>query len=172
MDLDKNENEILAMGAIFRANSGLHFLNQCLTYIHRGGTDAAFSRSIYILFSYNFELILKACILLGSQQTMKIDLIEEIKSHNLEKLSKKLSGNVLGELDIKSIQREENSGFIEYVIEMISGDNIVIQDLIDVRYDFVKDVLRNTDSNEASRMKGEVEVMLGMTKTVMKMLRL
>ena len=54
-----NENKILAKGAIFRANSGFWFLEECLTRIHRGSTDAAFSRSLYILFSYNFnDLIL------------------------------------------------------------------------------------------------------------------
>jgi len=172
MRLVENENEILAKGAIFRANSGLHFIDECLTHIHRGGTDAAFSRSLYILFSYNFELILKARILLASRQTKREDLIKEIKSHNLEKLSYKLLKENLGDLDIKNIQQRESSGFTEYFIEMVSGDNIVVQDLVDVRYDFDKDSLRNSVSNESERMKSEVKVMLNMTKKVMKMLRL
>jgi len=172
MSLEKNENEILAKGAIFRANSGVHFLDQCLTHIHKGGTDAAFSRSLYILFSYNFELILKARILLASRQTKREDLIKEIKSHDLEKLSKKLSENALCDFDIKSIQKRESSGFTEYVIEIANGNRIVIQDLVDVRYDFVKDLLRNSDPNEADRMRSEVEIMLGMTKKIMKLLGL
>jgi len=172
MSLEKNENEILAERVVFRANSGLHFIDQCLSYIHRGGTDAAFSRSLYVLFSYNFELIIKACILLASSQTKREDLVKEIKTHNLEKLLNSLSEKTLGDIGIKSIRKTESSGFVEYIIEMTIGNNIVIQDFVDVRYDFGKDLLRDTDPNEANRMKSEVEIMLGMTKKIMKMLPL
>jgi len=167
-----NENEILAKGAIFRANSGFWFLEECLTYIHRGGTDVAFSRSLYILFSYNFELILKARILLESRQTRRDDLIKEIKSHDLEELSKRLSKNALNGLDIKNIRRGESSGFTEYVIEMFSGDKIVLQDLVDVRYDFVKNSLRKFDPEESNKMKNEAKIMISMTKKIMKLLKL
>ena len=75
----KSEKYILAERAVFRANSGLYFLEECLALIHKGGTDPAFSRSLYILFSYNFELILKSRILLASELISRKDLIEKIK---------------------------------------------------------------------------------------------
>ncbi|MDP3764791.1 MAG: hypothetical protein Q8Q95_04205 [bacterium] len=170
MNPNKTEKEILAKRAIFRASSGLHFLDQCLIHIHRGATDPAFSRSCYILFSFNFELILKSYLLLTSKQTEKSELIKEIKSHNLDKLSKKLSKDELGNIGIKNIRTKKDSGFKEYLIAMTTGNNIVIQDLIDVRYDFEKGNLRNIDKNESTRMNNEVDILLEMTKKVMKML--
>ena len=53
---------------------------------------------------------------------------------------------------------------------MVSGNDIIVQDLIDVRYDFEKDQLRNTDPNESCRMRSEVEILLGVTQKIMKML--
>ncbi|MEK7463390.1 MAG: hypothetical protein AAB621_03455 [Patescibacteria group bacterium] len=168
MNQDKSEKEILAKRVIFRANSGLHFLDQCLTHIHRGGTDAAFSRSLYILLSFNFELILKSRLLLASNQIKREDLIKEIKSHNLEELSKKLSENELNDINIKSIKKREDSGFTEYLVEMDNGNNIILQDLIDIRYDFEKDNLRKIDPNEADRMQNEIEILFEVAKKIMK----
>jgi len=100
------------------------------------------------------------------------DLIKEIKSHDLEELSKRLSKNALNGLDIKNIRRGESSGFTEYVIEMFSGDKIVLQDLVDVRYDFVKNSLRKFDPEESNKMKNEAKIMISMTKKIMKLLKL
>jgi hypothetical protein len=168
----KTKKEILANRAISRARSGLYFLEECLTHIHRGGTDAAYSRSIYILFSYNFELILKSRLLLASSFTEQKELIKEVKSHDLEKLSKKLSKDELSSIGVEAIKKEENFGFIEYVVELIEGNKITLQDLTDVRYDFEKDVLRNSDKNESNRMQAEVEALLKMTKKIKKMLKI
>lgn len=170
MNSNKSEKQILANRAIFRARSGLIFLNECLTHIHKGGTDAAFSRSLYILLSYNFELILKSRLLLASNHTKKEDLIRDIKSHDLEKLSRNLLNDELGSIDIKIIQKKEDSGFSEYAIEMTGGNKIVVQDLVDVRYDFEKDNLRNVDLNESDRMRSEVEILLKVTKKIMEMI--
>ncbi|MCC6323177.1 hypothetical protein IT400_00090 [Candidatus Nomurabacteria bacterium] len=51
MEYNKYE---LTKRAIARASSGLHFLNDCL-FNKKGGTDPAYSRSWYILLSFNFE---------------------------------------------------------------------------------------------------------------------
>ena len=171
MNLNKNEKEILAKRAIFRATSGLHFLDECLTHIHKSGTDAAFSRSLYILLSFNFELILKSRLLLASNKIKRDDLIKEIKSHNLEELSKKLSKDELASIGLKSIRKGNNAGFIEYIVEMTNNRNVIIQDLVDVRYDFVKDTLRNSDSDEANRMKNEIEILNKIVKEIKKMLK-
>ena len=50
-----------------------------------------------------------------SKKIKKDELIKEIKSHNLEKLSKKLSKKALEDLGIKNIRRKNNNGFIEYI---------------------------------------------------------
>jgi len=169
MNSNKSEKEKLAERAIFRANSGLYFLDECLEHFHRGGTDAAFSRSLYILFSYNFELIIKSYLLLVSNKTKKEDLLKEIKSHNLEKLSKKFPAGVLKNICIKNIQKNNVFGFDQYEIEMINGEKIIIQDFTDIRYDFEKDALRGVDHNEAITMKRWVDNLLEATKIIMKM---
>jgi len=84
--------KILAQRAIGRAGSGLFFIEEVLE--SRGdSTDIAYSRSWYILLSFNFELILNALIAFESTGTTNEEVIKDIMkvkpSHNFEKLFKK-----------------------------------------------------------------------------------
>jgi len=57
---------VLAQRVITRASSGLYFIEDILR--NRGdSTDGAYSRSWYVLLSFNFELILNALIALESR---------------------------------------------------------------------------------------------------------
>ncbi|MDO8676588.1 MAG: hypothetical protein Q7K16_02975 [Candidatus Azambacteria bacterium] len=168
---DWSQNKKLAMGAIFRANSGLQFLNRCLECIHKGGTDIAFSRSLYILLSHNTELILNALFFLINTNLNKKELIEKTKTgHNLKVLSDKLKEKDLNIIGIKKVEVRNNGDLNEYVITMINNDSIVVQDLIETRYDFKYDQLRDLDPNESERMKKETEILLDMTNKIIKML--
>src|SRR3989344_47538 len=160
------EKNILVSRAIGRAETGLYFLRECLTKIHRGGTDAAFSRSIYILLSFNFELILKSRVILNRNITSRKDLLKGIKHHNLEKLSKELSSSLLKDINIKDIQTKKDAGFVEYKIKIVEGEEIIIQDLVDVRYDFIKDNLRNIDVDESTRINNEIDIFLKMVEKI------
>ncbi|MEK7561106.1 MAG: hypothetical protein AAB539_04085 [Patescibacteria group bacterium] len=162
----KDQKYFLVNRITERAKSGLNFLYEVLTTIHTGGTDAAFSRSCYILFSYNFELILKSWIILNRNETVKMDLLRGLSSHDLEKLSKEIPENKLVDIDIESIKKKEDNGFIEYAVKMVDDREIVVQDLVDVRYDFVKDNLRGTDRNEGNRMREEVDLLLRIVKKI------
>jgi hypothetical protein len=148
-----------------RAYGGLVFMRRCLEVIHTKGTDAAFSRQIYILLSYNFELILKSAIILFRKEKNKDDLIKGLNYHDLEKLSKEISVNNLNSVDIKTIKKINNN-FISYEIETIRGDKINIQDIIDVRYDFEKDALRDIDPEESEKIKKEIEIMEEIIKKI------
>ncbi|MDP2676401.1 MAG: hypothetical protein Q8O83_01825 [bacterium] len=168
----KTNKQILANRAIARAESCLNFLDECLQLVHRGsGTDPAYSRSIYILFSYSFELILKSRLLLASKQVERDDLIKEIKSHDLEKLSKKLSKTELNNISIKNIKKQKTLNFEEYKIEMTGGGDFIIQDLTDVRYDFAKDNLRNNNLDEWNQLQEMKEVMFYMIKFIREMIK-
>lgn len=156
----------LANRVISRAKSGLYFIDECLQCIHTGETDGAYSRSIYILFSFNFELILKSRIMLARNSTTKEDLIKGLKHHNFELLSKELSSGELSDINIKKIQKTQNTDFVEYEVETTKGEKIIIQDIIDVRYDFTKDSLRDPDPQEAERMKKEINILLEMIKKI------
>lgn len=162
----KNEQSVLVKRAINRAASGLYFLEKILDLVHTGGTDAAFSRSVYILLSFNFELILKSRLILARTGGSPDALLKGIKSHDLEMLSKELSESELRDIFISSIRKRQNAGFVEYEIETTEGRKIVVQDLVDVRYDFEKDSLRDSDPNEAARIKEEIEVLLKMVRKI------
>lgn len=146
--------KILFNRVISRAEVAVEFLTQCLNKIHTGGTDPAFSRSIYILHSYNFELILKSrLILLSKKKTIK-DIDNELRGHDLESLSKNKNLKDVGILKIKKYK----TGFKRYSIETVYG-KFKIQDFTDVRYDYHKSSLRKTDEYESKRIKAEIEMM-------------
>lgn len=166
-----NEKKDLVNRAISRAETGLYFILECLDHIHRGGTDAAFSRSIYILFSFNFELILKSRVILSRSGKTKEDLLKNLTHHDLEKISKELSGRDLNDINIKSIIKKCDTGFDEYELETISGKKIIIQDLVDVRYDFVKNSLRSSDPDESDRIRKEINVLLDMINKIQEMIK-
>ncbi len=95
-----------------------------------------------------------------------MDLLRGLSSHDLEKLSKEIPENKLVDIDIESIKKKEDNGFIEYAVKMVDDREIVVQDLVDVRYDFVKDNLRGTDRNEGNRMREEVDLLLRIVKKI------
>ena len=166
-----DEKKTIVNRVISRARSGLYFILECLKHIHRSGTDAAFSRSIYILFSFNFELILKSRVILARDSKTKEDLIKNLKHHDLDKISKELSENDLKDINIKSIDKKCDTGFDEYEIKTVDGRKMIIQDLVDVRYDFIKNTLRNPDPNESNRIKNEIDILFGMIKKIEEMIK-
>jgi len=166
-----DEKKTIVNRVISRARSGLYFILECLKHIYRSGTDAAFSRSIYILFSFNFELILKSRVILARDSKTKEDLIKNLKHHDLDKISKELSENDLKDINIKSIDKKCDTGFDEYEIKTVDGRKMIIQDLVDVRYDFIKNTLRNPDPNESNRIKNEIDILFGMIKKIEEMIK-
>ncbi len=157
----------LVNNAINRAKSGLNFLEECLKCFHTGGTDSAYSRSLYIIFSYSFELILKSSLILRRNETEKEKLLKGINSHDLEKLSEELSSEALGGIGIKKIQKMRDPDFIRYEVGTTDGRKIIVDDLVNVRYDFEKYALRPIDPSESQRMRDEIEIFRGMVRRVM-----
>jgi len=169
-------NQKWATAAIFRANGGLNFLIECLEYIHRGGTDAAYSRSLYILLSYNVELIFEARLLLVSEQLGKDErqlraVLKCKHNHDLELLSYKIGKDDLQGIGIVDVKSETKNDLKRYVVTMSNGDKIIVEDLECVRYDFEKyNKRRDSDFKEAERIKGEVKSLLNITYIIMEML--
>lgn len=110
---ESNRKLTLAERAAMRASSGLYFLENHLLR-SQGGTDAAYSRSRYILLSYNFELILKSWLILVSSFQEEGQIIERLKTHNLEKLFKMRPEDTLLDIQIENITKGELNGFTEY----------------------------------------------------------
>ena len=78
-------------------------------------------------------------------------------SHDFEKLSQRISPELLKKVGLSSVKKQNNEGFVEYEVVMHDGNKIFIQDLIDVRYDFKKDDLRKFDPHEIPRIKNELK---------------
>jgi len=164
--------------AIHRANGGFNFLLQCLEQICRGGTDVAYSRSVYILLSFYCELLLKAYLFLllkdeyGRKTEAELnDLLRGKKDHDLKDLSDKIGKDDLVKLGIDKVYcHETNNDLKRYVITLTNKKKIKIDDLVTVRYDFVSEKLRSVDPEESKRMKREVKIFLEMTDKVMKMI--
>lgn len=163
--------------AIHRASGGFYFLLECLEQIHRGATDAAYSRSAYILLSYYCELLLEAYLLLllkddYSRQTAEelSDLLRGKRNHDLKELSEKIGTEDLEKLGISKIDIDTKNDLKRYVINLSDGEKIIAEDSVTVRYDFKYDRRRDIDPDESGRMKGEIEHLLKMTKKVMELI--
>lgn len=164
------ENEILAYGAVARAKSNLHFIEACLDHFHKSGTDPVYSRSLLILISYSTELIFESYLLLGDTGKSKKELLKTIKKgHNLVVLSGEIIKDKKNFLGLKGCKQKEKRGFIEYVIETEKGE-LIVQDLIDVRYDFVNYELRDVDPNEAENMRKDVALLFEMANKIIEKL--
>ncbi len=161
---EKNE---IAKRAIMRAKSGLNFLQDIALPCVRSGTDAAYSRSIYVLLSYNMELLLSALFILGSNSNSKSKIINSLKAasklHNLQSLFYSIPKEF--RFGIMSVTRKNVNEFVKYEVK-IQNSSIIIEDFIDVRYDFKEGKLRALDKNEGNRLKESVEVLLNFVNNV------
>jgi len=168
----QTKGKILAQRAITRASSGLYFIDEIIRF--RGdSTDGAFSRSWYVLLSFNFELILNSLIALESKGKSNQEVMKDIMSvrpaHDYEKLFQKISTELLSEVGLISIKKQSKNGFIQYEVFFKDGSEAYIQDLVDVRYDFKKDNLRSPDPNEIPRIKKESKSLRSVISVVKKL---
>lgn len=125
-----------------RSETNLYFVQDFLR--DHSASDGAYLRSISILLSYSFELILKAKVVMSNEYKDKIDLEKSLKNlnHDLIKISDKLGGDGLGSLGIKSISMNKMN-FIDYTAITDLGNKILVENFTDIRYDFINDSLRS-----------------------------
>lgn len=134
--------DVMAVGAISRAQSGFGFISRCLDEYPHGTLRAEavsppYSRQINILIAYNFELILNSLMFMGSSNNTENDLIEEAKvGHRLDVLWNKIKTTSTNNLfDINNIQLKNKDMFKFYEIEFVDGKRITLHDLNNIRYD-------------------------------------
>jgi len=163
INMNANIKNELAKRAIIRAQSGLYFLLDVVLPHIQGSTDAAYSRSAYILLSFNTELVLSAFFILGSKKTLEQDIIKDLivasKLHNLESLFSKIPKKF--RFDIQNITKKKVGEFEQYDIK-ISNAVITIEDFTDVRYDFKKSALRSLDQNEGQMLKNATTILVNL----------
>lgn len=165
--MNQNIKNELAKRAIVRAQSGLYFLQDIVLPHIRRGTDAAYSRSAYVLLSYNTELILSALFILGCEKTTETEIINDLilasKSHNYQNIFSKITDKF--RFGIQSIIRNEKDGFVRYDIK-INNSVINVEDFIDVRYDFKKNNLRHMNPDEGADLRNSITLLLNLVKSI------
>lgn len=143
--------EKIAENILARAKSTLYFLEHALTFGGMKANDIVWQRSILIMLSYAFELVLKAKIVLSSKSDNKDSINKELigLGHNIQKILCDLDKrDLISELDIKSYKVISNDKFKRYEIEFKDGIKIVVEDFVDIRYDYVKSDLRNVINHD------------------------
>jgi len=157
----------LAERAKSRAECGLYFLKFVVLPHIRNGTDAVYSRSAYILISYNVELILSALFILGSKKISEAEIIKDLivvsKLHNLQNIFNNIPQKF--RFGINNVVRKNVNGFVQYNIK-IGKSIIAIEDFTDVRYDFKKNFLRLPNQKEGTELERAIMLLLELIKNI------
>ena len=145
-----------------RASTGFTFIGNYLNRVEI--TDPADLRSIYILFSFNFELLLKSRVVMLSDARNEGELEDELRDlkHDLRNIGENILGDSeLNEIGISKISLKSKP-FKKYIVNTTAGKEIDVYDFIDVRYDFFNDEngkerLRSIKNKEQSLLKASIE---------------
>ena len=162
--MNNKEKYKIAFRLTTGSSCGLTFLEDYLH--HNQKTDIAFIRSIYMLLSYNVELLLKSrVVMLGSflnENKLKNKLIN--LSHNLIKIKKELGSAELFKVGIREIIKSDTS----YIIKTTSDTEIKIEDFIDIRYDYLFGKMRSISGNEYEEIMKYLKDLFKILKSVKK----
>lgn len=155
----------IAKRILSRAETGLYFIEDFL--FRHNAADGAYFRSLLILFSYSFELVLKSQLVIACQESDRASLEKRLKylGHSIEKIIQEFSEGQLRDLGIQKAEARVNSSFLGYIITTKSGNQISIEDFVDVRYDFLKDSLRDLPKDE------DVKIWIREIKKIIKAIR-
>ena len=171
--MEVSDKKKYALGFLIKGKTSVifvdTFLSKCKDFL-----DETSLRSIYILLSYGFEMILKSRIILsyegGCEKCLNRKLIN--LSHDLEKVAKKLGSEGLSEIGIEKVElREEtyiNSSekFRCYYIKTIDNKNIRIENFIDVRYPGLNLPVRPISKEEFNNIKECIKDIYAVIKNI------
>jgi hypothetical protein len=154
--MNESEQKNIAFKLMARIETGFSFIEDKYLVQQRnsGGPDMAWLRSVYILFSYHFELLLKLALVLTHTFKDEKELNAKLKrlGHNLEAIGSELGGAALENIGITNIFLQNG----EYTITTIDK-KIYVKDFNDIRYDFIGGKIRNISANEDSIIKESLE---------------
>lgn len=149
--------DLFAVQYASRAQNGFQFLIDILNpdhFLHYEATSAPVSRQIYILISYNFELLLDAAVCASSSKNTEADLDKEVNvNHQLGLLwGKVIEKDIQKIMQIRKIKPPRQGHFFEHFeVYLNSGEIITIPEFRNVRYD-VTDFRGRENTNLRSTM--------------------
>ena len=144
------------------ASCGLSFIDDYL--YNNQETDLAYIRSIYMLLSYNTELLLKSRVVMLKSFLNKDKLKNKLTSlsHNLIKIKKELGSDELLKIGIKEITKSDT----QYIIKTINDTEIKIEDFTDIRYDYLFGKMRSISGYGHKEIKKYTRDLLNILKFV------
>ncbi|MDO8557148.1 MAG: hypothetical protein Q7R98_01655 [Candidatus Jorgensenbacteria bacterium] len=153
--MNKKEKYDIAFRMATRASTGLSFIKNYLDSERCRLDGSAYLRSLYILLSYNTELILKSRIVMKDNFLNKNEVNKKLKAllHNIEKMGKDIGNAELLKLGINTITKNGD----KYIFITTDKKEIYIEDFADIRYDFIEGKTRTTDGQEYERINGYTE---------------
>lgn len=145
--MDSELKKQIAFRMIARVETGFMFIEDKYIYPQRNASspDLAWVRSVYILFSFYLELLLKSKIVLIKTFTDIIELNTKLKKlgHNIKAICDNIDN--LDDIGIKDVSYYKG----EYKIATF--DKIIyVKDFNDIRYDFIEGKVRQLASKEDS----------------------
>lgn len=140
------------------ASTGFYFIEDYLSRTINNVIDMACLRSLYILLSYNFELVLKSRVVMVKSFSDKKVINDELINlgHDITKIGKSLGNSNLKELGIEKIRKNDN----KYKIITTNNKEFYIENFTKIRYDFLDDVMRDVDNQEHMRIKECAEILV------------
>ncbi len=141
--MDKKQ---IARNILARADSAIYFLDHALKFAGMKADDAAWQRSILIMISYAFELILKAELVFTSGKVTADDIDSELRSfgHNIQQIIDELKKRgSLSLMEISDYTPINKNNLKQYVITFKDKTEVVVEDFVDIRYDYTRTALRS-----------------------------
>ena len=144
------------------ASTGFSFIEDSLFSMMNNKTDLLRLRSFYILLSYNFELVLKSRITMIENFSDKRSLNDRLirLGHDIQAIADALGPNNLQELGIVNIKKEST----QYKVTTTDNKEVLIEDFIKIRYDFLDDVVRFINHREHERIKESVDILVSILR--------
>lgn len=172
MNID--ERREIAFRMMARANGSLSFVED---YLERHPeSDFAFLRSLYLLLSYSFELILKsrAVALLDVVSRKELDCSLKMLGHDVKKVALALGVMEMKGLGIEFVERKKEGCLDlecprrthDYYRIKLDGDEIRLEDFDDVRYDFMCKRTRLINGDEHKKILENINSIYGIYQKV------
>lgn len=146
--MNDQEKRKIAFRMTTRAFASMDFVDDYLSS-HLNATDSAYLRSLYILLSFAFELILKSRVVVTHDSDCQKCLERKLKNlgHDFIKICQVLGNKELNNVGIKNIEsktasynnpREPKEEYSYYSVDTVDDKKISIENFNDIRYNFME----------------------------------
>lgn len=154
----------IAFRMIARSSTGFDFINDKYIIQQRNSAkpDLAWVRSVYILFSFYIELLLKSEVVLTQSFSSSAEIESKLKKlrHDIGLICKEIQN--ITDIGIDKVSCKNS----EYEISTTFGKTIYVKDFNDIRYDFIEGKMRKLSNDEDTIIKESLNAALEIMKKI------